>query len=213
MKENNLETMIGAGENILWKGKPSKKCFLLESIFNPMLPFALIWALFDSLFIGGAFLSKDITAIIFILLFMLFHLMPVWIYLGGIFLSSRKFKNTEYIITDKGIYISGGIFTYNFEMKPFTDLSHISIRRGIFDQKLGVGDVISVCSHPSYNTYDNHSTHSTGFNICDIPDYVEVFNLIKKLQTDIYSDTMYPNDKRPSTNHGYNTKYINDKNF
>ena len=31
--------------------------------------------------------------------------------------------------------------------------------------------------------------------------------LVKKLQTDVYTDVMYPNDKRPKENHGYNTKY------
>ena len=30
---------------------------------------------------------------------------------------------------------------------------------------------------------------------------------IKKLQEDIYTDTMYPNDLRPAENQGYRTKY------
>ena len=33
------------------------------------------------------------------------------------------------------------------------------------------------------------------------------YQLIKKLQKDIYSDIMYPNDLRPQENHGYKTKY------
>ena len=37
--------------------------------------------------------------------------------------------------------------------------------------------------------------------------YIEVYNMVKKLQTDIYTDVMYPNAKRPSENPGYNTKY------
>ena len=63
------------------------KCFILESIFNPMLPFAIVWALFDSMFIGlfmagiksggitGKF-SLDFTIIPFLGFFAL-HLMPV----------------------------------------------------------------------------------------------------------------------------------------
>ena len=43
-----LATMVGKDEKILWFSKPDKKCFILESIFNPMLPFALLWLLFDS---------------------------------------------------------------------------------------------------------------------------------------------------------------------
>lgn len=85
---------------------------------------------------------------------------------------------------------------------------------------LGVGDVISECHHYAYSRTNSTSTssHSSGFNITDIPDYVEVCNLIKKYQTDIYADTQYPNDFRPQGNHGYNTKYypnggVNPNNF
>ena len=45
--KSDLVLMVGRDENILWHGKPNKKCFILEVIFNPLLPFALIWLLFD----------------------------------------------------------------------------------------------------------------------------------------------------------------------
>lgn len=207
MPSSDLELMVGKNENILWKGKPNKKCFILESIFNPMLPFAIIWGLLDLSFIGMSILSGDSTMILFIFMFMLVHMMPVWIYLGGILLAFRKYKHTEYIVTDKGIYVSGGAFSYTFEMKPFTDLSHINLHRGIFDQWLGVGDVVSVCSHQNIASNSSHSHSSHGISICDISDYQEVFTMIKELQTDIYADTMYPNDLRPAQNHGYQTEY------
>ena len=210
MPGSDLELMVGKDENILWRGKPNKKCFLLESIFNPMLPFALIWAIVDFGFIFAATFTGMPTEMGIILVpFFLFHLMPVWIYLGGVFLSVKKYQNTEYIVTDKGIYVSGGTFSYTFEMKPFTDLSHINIHRGIFDQWLGVGDVVSVCNHGGYNSRESHSHSSHGMTICDIADYREVFALIKQLQTDVYADTQYPNDLRPAENHGYQTQYVN----
>lgn len=43
--------------------------------------------------------------------------------------------------------------------------------------------------------------------INSISEYSKVFQLVKKLQKDIYSDTMFPNDLRPEENHGYRTKY------
>lgn len=213
---SDLEAMVGRNETILWRGKPNKKCFILESVFNPMLPFALVWALFDLVFIGGIFLTDtSMGAMVpFLLAFFAFHLMPVWMYIGGVVLAVRKYKNTEYIVTDKGIYISGGAFSYTYEMKPFTDLSHINIHRGIFDQWLGVGDVVTVCAHTSSNTGSGHSSHSSrGMSICDISDYQKVFAMIKELQTDIYSDTMYPNDLRPRENHGYQTEYTKKDNW
>lgn len=136
MERSDLELMVGQNENVLWRGKPNKKCFLLESIFNPLLPFALIWAIVDiGILLVFTFADRQAGSpriLSFVLPFLVLHLMPVWIYLGGVFLSVRKYKNTEYIITDKGIYVSGGTFSYNYEMKPFTDLSHINIHRGIF---------------------------------------------------------------------------------
>lgn len=206
--EGNLEKIIGNEEKILWKGKPSKKCFILESIFNPLLPFALIWLCLDLFFIGASMSVGEGAFGGFILVFMLFHLMPVWIYLGGVLLSFRRYKNTEYVITDRGIYVSGGVFSYTYEMKPFTELSHVRIHRGIFDQSLGVGDVEASSNQTfNYTNRSNSSAVTAGISIKDIPDYMEVFNMVKKLQTDIYSDTMYPNDLRPKENHGYKTEY------
>lgn len=207
MQCSDLELMVGKNETILWRGKPNKKCFLLESVFNPLLPFALIWALVDFGVIFGMSIGGAMSGVSFFLVpFFLLHLMPVWLYIGGVFLAVKKYKNTEYIITDRGIYVSGGTFSYTYEMKPFTDLSHINIHRGIFDQWLGVGDVVSVCNHGGYNSQDSHSSH--GLTICDIADYREVFSMVKQLQTDIYADTQYPNDLRPAQNHGYQTQYV-----
>lgn len=208
----DLEAMINQGEQVLWRGKPQKKCFIFESIFNPLLPFALIWAIIDFSMIsaatqattsdGGNFAS-------FILLFFAIHLMPVWIYIGGVLMSFRRYKNTEYIITDRGIYISGGVFTYNCQMKPFAELSNVNIHRGIFDQMFGVGDVILSGTNFVGNHTSSGSNNSAtrGITISDIAEYQEVFSMVKQLQTDIYADTMYPNDLRPGENHGYQTQY------
>lgn len=213
---SDLELMVGRNETILWRGKPNKKCFILESIFNPMFPFAIVWGLVDLGVAGGVFFAVDPMGVMLpvILVFLVIHLMPVWLYIGGVLLSFRKYKHTEYIVTDKGIYVSGGAFAYTYEMKPFTDLSHINIHRGIFDQWLGVGDVVTVCAHTGSGTSSGHGSHSShGISICDIEDYQKVFSMIKELQTDIYSDTMYPNDLRPRENHGYQTEYTKKDNW
>ena len=215
MGKSDLEQMVGTNETIVWRGKPKKSCFILESIFNSMLPIALIWGLFDvvviSMIIGdwgldtGEIVGGSAGKAV-IISGMCLHMMPVWIYLFGVLSSVLKHKHTEYIVTDKGVYISGGVFTFTYEMKPFTDLSHINIHRGVFDQMLGVGDVQLICEHTGANTGSSGHAHK-GFDICDISDYQQVFQIVKQLQTDIYADTMYPNDLRPEENHGYQTSY------
>ena len=202
--EEELKKLIGEGEKIFYEGKPSKKCFIFESIFNPMMPFAILWGLIDSTFIGATLFAGSGEGggfLLFIIPFFLLHLMPVWLYLGGVVLSFRRYRNTYYIVTDKGIYISGGAFTKTFNQKPFAELSHVDLHRGIFDQMFNVGDVITTSS----NFTTDGRTSALGINSID--NYVEVYNIVKKLQQDIYTDVMYPNDKRPAENHGYNTEY------
>ena len=200
--ENDLKKLIGPDESIYYEGKPNKKCYIFESIFNPLLPFALLWALIDFAVLGGIFMSGEMgNALLFIIPFMLIHLMPVWIYLGGVFFTIKKYKNTAYIVTDRAIYVSDGIFAQTFNTKPFAELSRIDLHRGVFDQMFNVGDIIATS-----NQYSVNGRIAT-IKISSISNYLEVYNMVKKLQTDIYTDVMYPNAKRPTENPGYNTKY------
>ena len=200
--ENELKKLINENEKVLYEGKPDKKCFIFESIFNPLMPFALIWGLIDFGLIGTTlFFDGDSGFGFFIIPFMLLHLMPVWIYLGGIIFTIRRYKNTYYIVTDNAIYVSGGVFSKTYNQKPFAELSHVDLHRGIFDQMFNVGDIITTSSNMGPNNT------SSAITISSISNYIEVYNLVKKLQKDIYTDVMYPNDKRPSENHGYNTEY------
>lgn len=197
-----LKLIIGPNEEILYEGKPNKKCYIFESIFNPMLPIALLWGIIDFGVLGGAILGGGVgNASFFIIPFMLLHLMPVWIYLGGVLFSSVRYRNTAYIVTDRAIYVSSGVFTRNVNAKPFAELSHINLHRGIFDQMFNVGDIIATTDQFT------EKGKSVTINISSVSNYIEVYNLVKKLQTDIYTDVMYPNAKRPADNPGYNTKY------
>ena len=208
--DNELTLLVGKGEKILYAGKPDKKCFIFESIFNPLLPFAVLWGLFDMFFIGAAFSSdKADEAAFFIIPFMALHMMPVWIYLGGALLSFRRYRNTAYIVTDKGIYASGGIFGRTYKSKPFAELSHVDLHRGIFDQWFGVGDIITTSAQANPATLNGRRTSTNaGISIDSIANYAEVYKLVKQLQEDIYTDVMYPNDLRPKENHGYKSKYM-----
>lgn len=196
-----LRAIVGPYERILYQGKPNRKCYIFESIFNPLLFIAVIWAIIDFGLIGGVFSQMDSGMPFIVLPFMLLHLMPVWIYLGGILFMARKYRNTAYIVTDRAIYVSGGIFTRNINAKPFAELSHINLHRGFFDQMFHVGDIIATTNQ------FNQNGKAAVISIASISDYIEVYNLVKKLQTDIYSDVMYPNAKRPAENPGYHTQY------
>lgn len=192
-----LKAMVGNDETVLYEGKPDKRCFLFESIFNPLLPVAIIWAVIDVGFLGLA--SGEFNSVL--TPFLLLHMMPVWIYLSGVIFSFRKYKNTYYIVTDHAVYISSGIFTMNLEAKTFAELSRVNLHRGVFDQIFHVGDIQITTNQMS------RKNMPAILQINSISNYTEVYQLVKKLQKDIYTDIMYPNDLRPEENHGYKTKY------
>lgn len=201
---DELRRLVGNNETILYEGKPNKACFIFESIFNPLLPFALLWGILDFGIIGTTLFAsqqEDLQEMAFFLIpFFAIHLMPVWLYLGGVLVSFRKYRNTNYMITDKAIYITNGVFSRHFNQKSFAEMSHIDLRRGIFDQMFNVGDIICSTAHSG-------SKKDQSISINSISGYLEVYNLVKKLQMDMYSDIMYPNDLRPLENHGYSTRY------
>ena len=202
-----LLALVSKNEKILWQGRPDKLCFILEAVFNPFLLVAFLWGAIDFGFITAIFKAQPNVPTqmnFFFIPFFALHLMPVWIYLAGVLFSFLHYKNTSFAITDQAVYLSGGMLTQQYERKPFAEMAHVNLSRGIFDQWIGVGDVVLTNNQDGYNTRRNVFR---GLTICDIRDYTEVYQLIKRLQTDIYADTMYPNDLRPDTNHGYETKY------
>lgn len=193
-----LYSMVGKDENILWSGKPNLKCFILETIFNPLLPFAALWALLDFLIIGAMLSHKPnagagTMGVVALCGFFALHLMPVWVYLGGIFLSFRRHRHTEFVLTDKYIYTSGGVFSQTFATLPIKEIQTTTIHRGMIDQWLGVGDIIlskkqdtSVLPFPlpvRSKSFSKTSTQQRNVEITDIPDFQRVYEIIKDLQT------------------------------
>lgn len=186
------------GEHKIWESGPDKKVSVLESIFNPMLPFALMWGTFDLIIMFGGTIAADAkeqSGFIFIVLpFILLHMMPVWIYIGGVFCASIKAKNTRYLLTDRALYFQHGVFSVSTERMPLNEVVHSGIYIGIVDKFCGTGDVRIECVH------GNHK-------ISNIRDYEKVCNLLGQISYDQYSDVMYPNALRPGVNPGYNTQY------
>ena len=182
MYETDFQSVVGSEETVLWQGRPEKKCFIIESIFNPLLPFALFWAAIDLTIMGGLFFSKfhfeDVTSeTAIILIFFLIHMMPVWIYLIGILRSVRSHRNVEYIVTDRAIYISGGANHYYYEKKTYQELEGVTLNQGFFDIKLGVADIEFKKEKEKQGQILRNNLKT--FAICDISDYDRVYLLVK----------------------------------
>lgn len=201
-----LRGAIG-NDRILWYGRPKKVCLILESIFCPLMIFAIIWLLFDSVAISSIFSSPDgVGGSLFwtMIIFFLIHLAPVWIYLGGVISSFRKSKNTEYAITDRGIYMTSGVLSQRVLFKQYTEILHVDVHRDVFDQMFGTGDVIpsSYLNDISYYNTNRRRRREYTFAIRNVPDYIAVSNLIKKGIEEC--------NNQP---HHYNNSYVSRNNY
>ncbi len=197
MSSNKIEDLIEADEEILWRGKPKKSAFIWSKILT-MLPIVLIWALFDGGFIFMLFRSGSTSQmptflIVFIIVFFLIHLLPVWIWLSNVITAWAQYKNIEYAFTNKRIIIRTGILI-DIKNVYYIDIQTVNLRVGLIDRALKVGDI-----------YIKSKTEATVLH--DITNPYFITNELQKIVNDIKTDMNFPNALRPEENQGYTTKY------
>ena len=196
-----FDNILTDGEKLIWSGKPKKWAFIINKSVV-MLPFALIWLLFDGFFIYGIFSSGAPSgAKLFLVVFFAFHLLPVWMWLVNVLSAHRVWENTLYGVTDRRILIHSGFIGMMYQSVFFKDIQNVNLHIGVIDRLLDVGDII----------FDSHMTHSKGNfareAFLDLEDAVELYPKLQKLVMDIQTDIYYPNDLRPRENKGYQTEY------
>jgi len=195
---NHSYPMLSAGESILWRGKPKRGAFIATKSLT-MLPIAVIWLILDLNFIRTAFFGGEMLG--FLIPFFLLHLMPVWIWLGNVLTAGRRWKNTNYYVTNRRIIIQGGFFAVNETSLFYKDLRNAQLRIGVLDKLFHTGDIV----------FDNgmvvNNKHTQKFVFEDLDDAQDVYRRVQKVILDIQTDMEFPNAYRPGENPGYNTQY------
>lgn len=197
MKQNAVEDILEKDEKILQRLKPNAKVIRLEAIFKGM-PLALLWFSIDAIFIVTMFATGAVEEapwmIAFMIGFFALHLLPVWLYIANLIKNLAGYKNIEYVFTDKRIIIRSGLVGIDFKSIYYTSLESVNLKVGLFDRLFKVGDI-----------YLKANTQTAVLEDIENP-YVYLSKL-QKIALDIKSDIYYPNDLRPSENHGYQTEY------
>ncbi len=196
-----IETVLNNGEEILWRGKPLKKSFILSAVFK-MLPIVIIWAGIDISFIVCAILFMELEWWFYLIfsIFFLFHLLPVWIYIFNIISSFRRLKIEEYAFTDKRIIIKSGFLAPNIVSVYYSSITSINLRIGLIEKMCKVGDIYIV------------STNGKSM-IEDIENPYYIYSELQRIANDIKADIIYPNAYRPGENPGYRTSYKGETNL
>lgn len=197
IKKNKVEDILTEGEKILVSLVPNRKVFMLESFFKG-LPLALIWGIFDGIFISFIFSNNLYEQIgpfvVGIIFFFLIHLIPVWLYIGNIIKRLAGYRNINYYLTNKRIIVRSGIIGIDYKFLFYPDIATVNVKVGIFDRMFKVGDV-----------YIRSATQAICLEDIDSP--YQYSSRIQQVINDIKSDISFPNDLRPKENHGYNTDY------
>lgn len=144
-KGNNfsIEDSLSSDESLLWKGKPLRKSFILNSVLK-FLPFALIWLIFDTLFIVLLVLNVEeipTIVIVFLAIFFLFHLIPVWLWIYSIISASKRQKIEEYAFTNKRILIKQGFIGSTIISVFYDSINSVNLKIGIIEKMCHVGDI------------------------------------------------------------------------
>ena len=183
----NLREIVGKDERVLWYGKPDKKCFILESIFNILLPFALLWGTIATLFLYQIFSHPEKVhnnpGPVLTIIFFAIWLSPVWIYLYVCFTSPFEYKNVGYIITDKALYRSKGLILEKIEKVEYSKIKSVKINIGFLDKLLGVG-CVNITTHFYKVEYVNFQETISDFSIRNIKGAEVVYQIIKNAMTE-----------------------------
>lgn len=190
--------VLAPGEAILWRGKPKRGAFITTKSLT-MMPIAIVWLIFDMNAILSIFSEGEL--LFFLIPFFALHLMPVWIWLGSMLSAGKRWKNTNYYVTNRRIIIQGGFFAVNETSLFYKDLRNANLQIGLLNKLLHTGNIIF--DDGNYGN-DRKAQRLALENLEDAP---AVYNRIQRIILDIQTDMEYPNALRPEENPGYHTNY------
>lgn len=192
--------VLAAGEAVLWRGKPKKGAFIATKALT-MLPIAVIWLILDLSILLPSLQDGDM--LFFLIPFFALHLMPVWIWLGSALTAGKRWKNTNYYVTNRRIIIQGGFLAVNETSLFYKDLRNAQVCIGLLDKLFHTGDIVFDSGVVVYN----RKNRQHGPMLEDLENPHEVYNRIQKIILDMQTDMEYPNALRPEENPGYRTEY------
>lgn len=202
-----IEQIIDDNEKILWQGKPD---FLLYVVGKPFIYlFAIIWAVLDGLLIPKFFEGAEFFGSPFLILFFVLHLFPVWLAILLPIYRAFNYRNIEYAVTDKRVYVSDGLFGRDISNIEHREISNLSVNVGVLEnmKKVGTINLSYMGPYGPYNRGDSYNINTKGHQLISIPNPYEVYKLIKKVSLDVSTDQAFPNAYRPKENTGYETEY------
>lgn len=134
LAEKNMEE----GEKVQWQGKPEFGPFILSGM-GGIIP-GLMFFGFSLFWTAGAMASGAPTE--FLLFGTLFMIIGLLILFGGPMVQWLRFKNTEYVITDRRIITQTGAFGLDTRYIENEWIREVYVNVSIMDRIFGTGSVM-----------------------------------------------------------------------
>lgn len=142
MESSKLIDYVGVDEEILWAGRPDKKCWIVKSILNKMFWCDVFWALLFGYMLCHTFdNAKEEEVYINIPLIYGLVIAGVMVYFVKLIHSLISWSKKEYIVTDKAVYILKGIFVLDCKKITIDKLKKIITAFSLIDMVFRVGTI------------------------------------------------------------------------
>lgn len=192
-KITKVDTMLSENESISMRVKPKILPFALKKASKAILIGLVLIAVFIVFCIG---FNNNTSMTIFLnfinsssfsgfktLFMIVFLVIPIVLVSLKIVLAILEHSNTEYVVTNKRIFISSGVFGVDCDHVYFYDIDSVRADVTFFEKIFGVGTVIL-------------ASDSKGYAFRQISDVYKIANEIQAITRTEKTDALYPNDKR-----------------
>lgn len=205
---------VDDNEKILVTAKPDKFIYTFWHLRNiAIVIFLLIWTV-AVVFIGRQFLMFDAgmfnpSLIMFRIAPLLMLAIPFVVFVVNPLVRFFQSGKIEYIITDRRVYIFSGIVGTDVQSIEYREIDKLNVNVGLLEKIRGKGTIQLTPDQSYYNGDTKHTVY--GHRLIGIDNPYEVYKLLKNNTLDVVTDQQFPNEYRPSSNKGYNTKLDNDR--
>jgi len=154
---SKLDKLLNANEKVLWSGKPVKKAFILPALGS--IPFGLFFLGFFIFWLWGA--SSAGAPAFFTLFGLPFILVGFGITFDPSVWQLMRYRNTEYMITDKRIITQTGAIGLDTRFVDFDKIQEVYVKIGIFDRLFGTGTLYAMTA--GFSSFGPSGSYGYGY--------------------------------------------------
>ena len=137
---SGLDKLLNVEEKVLWSGKPVRNAFILPGLIS--IPVGIIFLGFAIFWMGTAASAGAPDE--FSLFGLLFVLIGIGIAFGPFLFQLLRYRNTEYMITDKRIITQTGAIGLDTRFVDFEKVQEVYVQIGVIDKLFGTGSLYAM---------------------------------------------------------------------